>query len=80
MPRRLKVDQGDIKNIADELKCSSHYVSIALKGGVSTVLSRKIRALAIAKYKARVLKECELTLEERLEELEIKHEYGMARE
>ena len=74
MARRLKVDQGDIKNIADELKCSSHYVSIALKGGVSTVLSRKIRALAIAKYGARVLKEAELTPEERLEELSMSGE------
>ena len=69
MSRRLKIDQGDIKNLAADVGRSAYCVSLALRGATSTVLSRKRRALAIVKYRARVMKEVELTPEERLEEL-----------
>lgn len=69
MSRRLKIDQGDIKALAADVGRSTYCVSLALKGATATVLSRKIRALAITKYRARLLKEVELTPEERLEEL-----------
>lgn len=69
MARVLKVDQGDIKKIAEEVGRSQYMVSLALKGATTTRASREIRALAIVKYGARVLKEAALTPEERLDEL-----------
>lgn len=74
MARVLKVDQGDIKKIAEEVGGSAYGVSLALKGATATVRSRKIRALAISKYHARVLKEVELTPEELLDELSVNGE------
>lgn len=74
MARVLKVDQGSIKKIAAEIGCSTYGVSLALKGATATERSRKIRALAIVKYSARILKEAELTPEERLEELSMSGE------
>ena len=64
---RLKVDNGAVKAIAAELGVDRHTVSLALKGASSSVRARQVRALAIAKYNAKALKEVELTEKERLD-------------
>lgn len=64
---RLVVDNGCIQAIARELGCKRDTVSLALKGATSSPLARQARALAIAKYGARKLKEVELTEKERLD-------------
>ena len=69
MARLLRVLQGDVKSLAEETGYSTRSVSLALKGATNAVAARKIRALAIVKYRARVCEERELTPEERLEEL-----------
>lgn len=65
--KRLIVDNGDIQKIAAELDCNRNTVSLALKGASSTAKAREIRALAIAKYNARMVKEVELTPKEMLD-------------
>ena len=64
---RLKVDNGAIKAIAAEVGCDRRWVSLALKGASDSPLARQVRAIAIAKYNARKLKEVELTEKERLD-------------
>lgn len=64
---RLVVDLGDIKKIAEEVGCNRNEVSLALKGARSSPQAREVRALAIAKYNARKLKEVELTEKEKLD-------------
>lgn len=64
---RLEVDYSAINAIAKEVGCDRRTVSLALKGARSSVLARQVRALAIAKYNARALKEVELTEKERLD-------------
>lgn len=63
----LKVDNGDIQKLAKECRCDRRTVSLALRGVTSTPLARQVRALAIAKYRARALKEVELTQKEILD-------------
>lgn len=65
--RVLKVDYGVVRQIAIECDCTRQKVALALKGATSTPDSRKIRALAIAKYNARAVKEVELTQKELLD-------------
>jgi hypothetical protein len=64
---RLVVDNGKIQALAAECKCDRRTVSLALKGASSGPKSREVRALAIAKYNARKIKEVELTEKERLD-------------
>lgn len=64
---RLVVDNGIIQALAAECKCDRRTVSLALKGASSGPKSREVRALAIAKYHARALKEVELTQREMLD-------------
>lgn len=65
--RVLKVDYGEIKQLAAEAGCDRRTVSLALKGAIASPLARQVRALAIAKYNARALKEVELTQKELLD-------------
>ena len=58
--RIIKVDFGIIQKLAQECRCDRSTVSRALKGGSATVTAREIRALAIAKYGGRFLKESDL--------------------
>jgi hypothetical protein len=69
MARLLRVLQGDVKSLAEETGYSTRSVSLALKGATNAVAARKIRALAIVKYHAKVCEERDLTPAERLEEL-----------
>ena len=64
---RLVVDNGGIKQLAAECDCDRTTVSLALKGATASPKARKIRALAIAKYNARALKEVPLTEKEILD-------------
>lgn len=64
---RLIVDNGIIQTLAAECKCDRRTVSLALKGASTGPKSREVRALAIAKYNARRIKEVELTEKERLD-------------
>ena len=61
------VDNGDIQRLAAEVGRDRRTVSLALKGATASPLARQIRALAIAKYNARMLKEVELTDKEALD-------------
>lgn len=65
--RRLIVDNGDIQRLAAEVGRDRRTVSLALKGATASPTARKIRALAIAKYNARAMKEVELSPEELLD-------------
>ena len=65
--RRLVVDNGDIQRLAAECGCNRTTVSLALKGATASTTARKIRALAITKYNARMLKEVPLTEREILD-------------
>ena len=64
---RLEVDYSAIKAIALEVGADRRTVSLALRGATASPLARQIRALAIAKYNARALKEVELTEKEMLD-------------
>lgn len=63
----LKVDNGAIKAISAEVKRNRRTVSLALKGATSSPIAREIRALAIVKYNARVVKYHKLTDKEILD-------------
>lgn len=56
----IKVDFGVMQELAKECRCDRSTVARALKGLTTTVTARQIRALAIAKYGGRVLRESEL--------------------
>lgn len=64
---RLIVDNGAIQALAKETGRDRRTVSLALKGATASPTSREIRALAIAKYNARGVKEVELTQKELLD-------------
>ena len=64
MTRLLKLSQGDIKLLAEEMGMSTKQISFALRGAVMSWKCRKARALAIVKYNAKMLKEVEITPEE----------------
>lgn len=64
---RLIVDNGGIQQLAAECNCNRTTVSLALKGATASPKAREIRALAIAKYNARALKEVELSPKEILD-------------
>ena len=64
---RLIVDNGAIQALAKETGRDRRTVSLALKGATASPISREIRALAIAKYNARGVKEVELTQKELLD-------------
>lgn len=64
---KLIVDNGCIQAIAREVGRDRHTVSLALKGASSSPVAREIRALAIAKYNARGIKEVELSTKELLD-------------
>lgn len=64
---RLIVDNGGIQQLAAECNCNRTTVSLALKGATASPKAREIRALAIAKYNARALKEVELSSKEILD-------------
>lgn len=63
----LRVDNGVINELAKEFQCGRQAVSLALRGASSSRRAREIRALAIAKYNARAIKEIELTPREILD-------------
>ena len=56
----IKVEFGVMQKLAEECHCNRSTVSRALKGGSATVTAREIRALALAKYGGRLLKESDL--------------------
>ena len=56
---RLEIDRGLIKALAAEIGRDRRTVSLALRGAVRTPLARQVRALAVAKYNARVVVEKE---------------------
>lgn len=64
---RLIVDNGAIAALAKETGRDRHTVSLALKGATASPIAREIRALAIAKYNARGIKEVPLTEKEMLD-------------
>lgn len=68
--RVLKVDYGDMQKLAAECGCKRGTVSLALKGASSGPKARMVRALAIAKYNARMLREVELSPSEQLEAMD----------
>ena len=76
MARLLRIPYGDIETLAKETGYSTRSVSLALRGATNAVAARKIRALAIVKYRAKVCEERELTPEERLEELGMEEAWG----
>lgn len=76
MARLLRVPHCDIKSLAEDTGYSTRSVSLALRGATNAVAARKIRALAIVKYRAKVCEERELTPAERLEELGMEDEHG----
>lgn len=64
---RLIVDNGIIQALAAECKCDRRTVSLALKGASSGVKAKEVRAVAIVKYKARAIKEVDLSPKELLD-------------
>jgi hypothetical protein len=68
--KRLIVDNGYIQKIAAEVGRNRNTVSLALKGASYSPIAREIRALAIAKYNARMVREVELSPKEMLDGME----------
>lgn len=64
---KLEVDYSCIQAIAKEVGRDRRTVSLALKGATASPTARQIRALAIAKYNARVVKYQELNVKENLD-------------